>query len=172
MKKRNAIILVAAWMLVLACVKEEVVPVQTLEPYLLELEAMEASDTNLVVPQCPCFSNESLEALLQLDWESGWWSDVPGCRKAPYGEMQEIWIPNAKGLGQSFDVNVQAGLMLGKPFASASVFNRRSGSYDLICGGYMEESQMQACRQLLTAAILQLREKKPQYEYCSLIPVD
>ncbi len=119
---------------------------------------------------CPCFSQESLEDLYDVAWQWGWWSDVPGCKNAPYENLLELWITNAGLPNDNYNFSAQAGTINGNAFASSAIFNHETGQFDLLCGGYTTPEIAEPCRQILSNFIQDLRISHPTWDFCVRFP--
>ena len=120
--------------------------------------------------ECPCFSEEMLDNVISLSWSDGWWSDVPGCKEAPYEDLREIWMVNAGGKGEKLDLHFQAGILHGQPFVSAAIYNHRSRAYDLLCGGTMSAQEARPCIELLERSISKISTTNHDRNYCLQFP--
>jgi hypothetical protein len=119
---------------------------------------------------CPCFSAQDLEALRDYAWSWGWWSDVPGCKDAPFENLMELWITNAGLPAQNFNFSAQAGTINGNYFASSAKFNHLTGQFDLLCGGYTTQEIAEPCIQILNNFIEDLKVTHPDWDYCVRVP--
>ena len=118
---------------------------------------------------CDCFSMQDLQNLYNYTpWPFGWWSDVPGCKNAPYDQLLELWLTNIGQPSQNFNYSAQAGTINGLPFRSHAKFNHLTGQFDVLCGGYTTAEIAEPCRQILSNFIQQLRNTHPQLDYCNL----
>ena len=127
-----------------------------------------ADATSLV---CDCFSMEDLQNLYNyVPWPFGWWSDVPGCKNAPYDQLLELWLTNVGQPSQNFNFSAQAGTINGQPFRSSAIFNHLTGQFDLLCGGYTTAEIAEPCRQILDNFFNSLQNTHPTWNYCVLFP--
>lgn len=120
---------------------------------------------------CDCFTMQDLQNLYNYTpWPYGWWSDVPGCKNAPYDQLLELWITNVGQPAQNFNFSAQAGTINGQPFRSSAKFNHQTGQFDLLCGGYTTAEIAEPCRQILDNFFQSLQNTHPDWNYCVRFP--
>src|SRR5687768_4710126 len=113
----------------------------------IDQDCARGDSTTLV---CDCFTMQDLQNLYNYDpWPFGWWSDVPGCKPAPYDQMLELWLTNVGQPSQNFNYSAQAGYINGLPFRSHAKYNPLTGQFDVLCGGYTTAEIAEPCRQIL-----------------------
>lgn len=119
---------------------------------------------------CPCFTEADLNGLLRYTWTWGWWSDVPGCKDAPYSEMLEVWVADAMTDGMRYNIGVQAGRAGDRYHLSWVRFNHQTGRFDKHCIQEVTREAARPCMTLLGRFIGQLRVSHPDWDYCVRFP--
>jgi hypothetical protein len=156
--------------LVLSCVKEWFIPTED------QADTRDVGQSSRTVATaenqetvCPCFTPESLNSLLDVVRSSGWWSDVPGCRTAPYDQLLELWISRTGLSGDMCDYSIRAGTINRSSFASSAIFNHNTGQFDVMCGGYTTPDIAESCTRILSQFIQGLRRTHSDWNYCERI---
>lgn len=115
---------------------------------------------------CTCFSRAMLDSILSYDPPVLWWSDVPGCKLKPFHEMYEFVVRFAGAPEHDFNFCAQAGMVDSIPFASADLYNNRTGRLEFRCGGPTTQALAEPCTRILREFIAELRLKIPEGDHC------
>lgn len=119
---------------------------------------------------CSCFTEDDLNGLLQYTWSWGWWSDVPGCKTAPFDEMLEVWVADATKDRMRYNIGVQAGRMGDRYHLSWARFNHQTGRFDEHRSLEVSREAARPCMLLLGSFIRELRASHPDWDYCVRFP--